>query len=176
MKKILLISVISIALTSCQPPIEKETNQSNQKTIIGYEFNEKGEKLNIVAGDVGVTKIWLDYIQAHNDRNLDKIAEIDAVDIEVYRPDGAVGKGRDTHKQVLGDWFKSSNPNWKVIWMVTNTVEQKDGKTQNWLTTGNEFTDMVDGKETMIHSIADVNFVDGKIKRINIYNRAKEQE
>ena len=176
MKKILLISVISIALTSCQAPIEKEMNQSNQKTIIGYEFNEEGEKLNIVAGDVGVTKIWLDYIQAHNDRNLDKIAEIDAVDIEVYRQDGSIGKGRDTHKQFLGDWFKLSNPNWKVRWMVTNTVKQNDGKTQNWLTTGNEYTDMVDGKETMIHSIADVNFVDGEIKRINIYNRAKEQE
>ena len=176
MKKISLITLISMALISCQTITEKEVNQAKHPIIIGYEFDDEGQKLDIVAGDVGVTSIWLDYIEAHNNRNLDKIYEIDAKEIEVYRQDGTVGKGRDTHKKVLGDWFKSSNPNWKVIWMVTNTVEHKGGKTQNWLTTGNEFTDVVDGKETMIHSIADVNFVDGKIKRINIYNRLKEQK
>jgi len=171
MKKLLLITVISMVLTSCQNTTDKVAN-----TITGYEFNEAGEKLNLLAGDVGLTKLWMDYTQAHNDRNLDKIAELDAEDIEIYRSNGTIGKGRDTHKQFLGDWFKSSNPNWKVKWMVTNTVAQKDGKNEHWLTTGNEFTDTIDGEEIMMYSIADVNFVDGKIKRINIYIRAKEQE
>ena len=163
-------------LASCQSPKEEEINNSNESTIIGYEFNDEGEKLNIIAGDVGITNIWLDYIQAHSDRNLEKIAEMDAEDIAVYRPNGTIVKGRDAHNQVLGDWFKSSSPNWKVKWMVANTVKQNDGKIQHWLTTGNEFTDIIDGKETMINTIADVNIVDGKIKRINIHNRAKEQE
>jgi len=28
----------------------------------------------------------------------------------------------------------------------------------------------------MVHTIADVNIIEGKIKKINIYSRAKEQE
>ena len=169
MKKILCITLLTMMLTSCQLPKEKET-------VIGYEFSEKGEKLNLIAGDVAITKIWLDYVQAHNDRDLERISELDANDIIVYRANGTIGKGSDTHKQFLGDWFKSSTPNWKTKWMVTNTVAQSDGKLDHWLTTGNEFTDTIDGKETMMHSIADVNIVDGKIKKIHIYSRAKEQE
>jgi len=37
-------------------------------------------------------------------------------------------------------------------------------------------TDIVDGVETTIHSILDANIVDGKIKRLNIYDRAKNKE
>ena len=60
--------------------------------------------------------------------------------------------------------------------MITNTVDVKDGENRNWLTTGNDLTDIVDGVETTIHSILDANIVDGKIKRLNIYDRAKNKE
>ena len=65
---------------------------------------------------------------------------------------------------------------WKVNWMATNTVQQKDGEKRNWLTTGNDVTDTVNGEETMIHSILDANIVDGKIKQLYIYDRAKDKE
>ena len=58
--------------------------------------------------------------------------------------------------------------------MVTNSVQKADGSIDHWLTTGNEFTDAVDGEEIFMNVIADVNFVEGEIKRINIHNRAKE--
>ncbi|CAI8169678.1 MAG: Uncharacterised protein [Polaribacter sp. SA4-10] len=190
MKNILFITLISMMFTSCEFETETTTIVSPEKisnskatvikdlasNIIGYEFSDKGEKLNLVAGDLSITKIWLDYTQAHNDKNLDKIAELDAVDITVYRADGTIGKGSDNHQKFLSDWFKSSNPNWKVKWMVANTVAQNDGKFQYWLTTGNEFTDTVEGEKIMVHTIADVNIIEGKIKKINIYSRAKEQE
>lgn len=60
--------------------------------------------------------------------------------------------------------------------MVTNSVEKNDGSTEHWLTTGNEFKDTVQGEQIMINVVADVNFVDGKIKRINIHNRAQEKQ
>jgi hypothetical protein len=176
MKNLLFISLLLTGLTSCQTPTQKETNHSNETTVIGYEFNDKGEKLNIIAGDVGITKIYLDHIQALNDRDLDKIIEMYAEDITVYRINGSIGKGHDDSKQFLGDWFKSSNPHWKAVWMVTNTVEHKEGENEHWLTTGNEVTDTIDGKETMKHVVIDFNIVDGKIKKINVYARAKEQE
>mgnify|MGYP001158892394 FL=1 len=176
MKKILFLASIITVLISCQAPKQKETAQIDQKIVIGHEFNDKSEKLDIISGDVGLTSIWLDYMKAHNERDLDKIAEIDASDIEVYRADGTVGKGRKTHRQVLSEWFQTSNPNWKVVWMVTNSVEKNDGSMEHWLTTGNEFTDTVQGEQIMINVVADVNFLDGKIKRINIHNRAQEKQ
>ena len=173
MKKKLLILTLIISFVSCQI---KSSKEKDQELIIGYEFNAKGDKLNIISGDVGITDIWIDYIQAHNQRNLDKIAEIDSDDIEVYRADGTVGKGVKTHVDVLKNWFETSNPSWKVIWMVTNSVQKKDGSIEHWLTTGNEFTDTVDGNEIFMNVVADVNFEKGKIKRINIHNRAKEKK
>ena len=171
MKKFSFLFILLIGFVSCQT---KSSEEKDKKIVIGHEFNEKGDKLNIISGDVGLTDTWLDYIQAHNQRNLDKIAEIDSDEIEVFRADGTVGKGVETHIDVLSSWFEKSNPNWKVIWMVTNSVQKVDGSVEHWLTTGNEFTDTVDGEEIFMNVIADVNFVDGKIKRINIHNRAKE--
>ena len=171
MKKYLFLFTLLISFVSCQT---KSTKEKDKKIIIGHEFNEQGDKLNIISGDVGLTDIWLDYIQAHNQRNLNKIAEVDSDDIEVFRADGTVGKGIKTHTDVLSNWFETSNPSWKVIWMVTNSVQKMDGSIEHWLTTGNEFTDTVDGVEIFMNVIADVNFVEGKIKRINIHNRAKE--
>ena len=171
MKKYLFLFTLLISFVSCQT---KSTKEKDKKIIIGHEFNEQGDKLNIISGDVGLTDIWLDYIQAHNQRNLDKIAEIDSDDIEVFRADGTVGEGIKNHTDVLSNWFETSNPSWKVIWMVTNSVQKMDGSIEHWLTTGNEFTDTVDGEEIFMNVIADVNFVEDKIKRINIHNRAKE--
>ena len=54
MKK-LLFSLIAVSLISCQAPKEKQSEQSSEPTVIGYEFNDKGEKLNIIAGDAAIT-------------------------------------------------------------------------------------------------------------------------
>ena len=118
----------------------------------------------------------MEYIQAHNDKDVDKIASMDAEDVIIYTSDGNVIKGSEAHKLALSTWFDTSNPSWKVNWMISNTVDVKDGENRNWLTTGNDVTDVVDGVETTIHSILDANIVDGKIKRLNIYDRAKNKE
>ena len=41
----------------------------------------------------------MDYIQAHNDKNLDKIYEMDMEDVIIRASNGALYNGRDTHKQ-----------------------------------------------------------------------------
>ena len=82
MKK-LLFSLIAVNFISCQAPKEKQSEQSSEPTVIGYEFNDEGEKLNIIAGDAVITDVYLKYIQAHNDRELNKISEIDMDNIVV---------------------------------------------------------------------------------------------
>ena len=74
MKKIVFLASIITVLISCQAPKQKETAQIDEKIVIGHEFNDKSEKLDIISGDVGLTSIWLDYMKAHNERDLDKIS------------------------------------------------------------------------------------------------------
>ena len=176
MKKLLLITLISSVLMSCQSPNEIDFKHPKQPTVIGYEYNEEGEKLNIIAGNVAITDLYLEYIQAHNDKNLDKIFEIDMDEIIIKAANGSVYKGRDSHKEELDNWFASSNPVWKVKLMVANTAQGKDGKNQNWLTTGVDLVQTTDGNSVISHHIVDVNFVDGKIKELNAYDRASEKK
>jgi ketosteroid isomerase-like protein len=81
-----------------------------------------------VAGDTEKQQVWLDYIEAHNDRDLEKIAEINADDWEGYVPDGSVVKGSSAHIEWLKDWFASSdNPQWRVKWMIANDGVNAEG-------------------------------------------------
>tara|TARA_B110000285_G_scaffold185695_1_gene210737 strand:+ start:928 stop:1458 length:531 start_codon:yes stop_codon:yes gene_type:complete len=176
MKKISLITLISMAFMSCQTLTEKEINQDIQLTIIGYEFNEEREKLNIIAGDVAITDVYMDYIQAHNDKDLNKIFEMDTDDVIIKTANGVIFNGRDSHKKELDAWFKSSSPTWKVKWMVANTAQGKDGKNQNWLTTGVDVVQTLDENSVTSHHVVDVNFVGLKIKELNVYDRASEKK
>ena len=172
----LFYTLIGIFLISCQAPKEKKSEQSNEPTIIGYEFNDKGEKLNLIAGDASVTNIYLEYIQAHNDKDLSKISEIDMDNIVVRAANGALINGSDSHAEQLDIWFNTSNPFWKVKFMVANNVQGNDGKNQAWLTTGVDVVQSIDGNNVTSHNIVDVNFVDGKVKELIVYDRASEQE
>ena len=173
MKKKILIILAAFVLGSCQAPAEKP---SNEPTVIGYEFNDEGVKQNIVAGDVAITDVYMDYIQAHNDKNLDKIHEMDMEDVIIRAANGALYNGRDSHKQELEAWFNAASPAWKIKWMVANTVEGADGKTQNWLTTGVDVVQALDGNNITTHHVVDVNFIDVKVKELNVYDRASEKK
>ena len=175
MKK-LLFSVIAVSLISCQAPKEKQSEQSSEPTVIGYEFNDEGEKLKIIAGNSAMTDIYLEYIQAHNDRDLSKISEIDMDSIVVRAANGALINGSDSHTEQLDIWFNANNPSWKVNFMVANTVQANDGKNQTWLTTGVDVVQSIDGNSVTSHHIVDVNFVDGKVKELIVYDRSSEQK
>jgi hypothetical protein len=175
MKK-LLFSLIAVSLISCQAPKEKESEQSSEPTVIGYEFNDEGEKLNLIAGDAAITDIYLEYIQAHNDKDLSKISEIDMDNIVVRAANGAIINGSDSHTDQLDIWFNANNPSWKVKFMVANNVQGNNGQNQAWLTTGVDVVQSIDGNNVTSHHIVDVNFVDGKVKELIVYDRASGQE
>ena len=106
----------------------------------------------------------------------EKIAEINDEKWEGYTADGSVGKGNDTHIAILDNWFKNASPRWEVRWMIANSVKNEDGEIEQWLTTGNDYYDVdADGNEVFEYNVHDVQFKDGKIIRVNVYSRAKEQ-
>ena len=82
--------------------------------VIGTVYSDDGTPNQLFAGNTDKQQIWVDYIQAHNDRDLDGIATMNADDWEGYLPDGGVIKGNTTHIEFLKDWFSSSeNPKWR---------------------------------------------------------------
>ena len=59
--------------------------------------------------------------------------------------------------------------------MVANTVQGNDGKNQTWLTTGVDVFQLLDGNNVTSHHIIDLNFVDGKVKELIVYDRAGKE-
>ena len=84
MKKILILLSIFMISTSCETP------ESSQ--VIGFSINNDGERSNITM-EADITDIWLEYIDDHNDRDYDKIAEMNSDDIQVWGPAGQYIEG-----------------------------------------------------------------------------------
>jgi hypothetical protein len=174
---LVFLSFTCLLLTSCQNNSE-ETSTTKAPTEIGSAMMEgTSEMTPILVGETSNQAVWLEYIQAHNDRDLDKIAEINADDWEGYTADGSVLKGTAAHIETLDNWFKTASPKWQVKWMIANAAKNKDGVIEQWLTTGNDYTDVdSDGSPIFEYNIHDILFVDGKIKKINVYKRAQPIE
>ena len=155
-----------------------EEGEAKARTIIGSYITDTGKVNQMFAGDISRQQIWMDYIEAHNDRDLQKIGAINTSDWAGYREDGSLIDGSSAHIAFLDDWFKSSsNPKWTVRWMIANGSDNDEGVMEHWLTTGNDFT-FVDenGNAVKEHHVHDVQFVGKKIKLIYVYSRPAPAE
>ena len=176
--KTLLLGTLFLALSAGVMAGHNEAAEAGAASVIGASISDDGTLNPLVAGDIAKQQIWLDYIQAHNDRDLEKIAEINADDWEGYVPDGSVIEGNAAHIDWLRDWFASSdNPNWRVKWMIANDGVNAEGITETWLTTGNDITfNDADGNEVNEHHVHDIQFVGSEIRRVNVYSRLSPKE
>ena len=79
MKKI--ITLISITfLISCQ----QEMKEIEAIKRIGYDVSdETSKKLDLFGGPESATKVWEDYIKAHNEGDLEAITKLNFDDIKV---------------------------------------------------------------------------------------------
>ena len=178
MKNYLLTALSLLLLTTITQAGHHEAGEAKAETIIGTVFSDDGAANPLVAGDTALQQIWVDYIQAHNDRDLEKIAAINAEDWAGYLPDGNIVKVNAAHIEFLDAWFNSSdNPSWEVKWMVTNSGSSNGEAVEHWLTTGNDiiFTD-AEGNEVKENHVHDVQFAGNQIKRINVYSRPASDE
>ena len=81
MKKVLYSLVIISFITSCNSLGQKENIESDAPVIIGSAKMDGMDVMNpITIGETSNQQTWIEYIKAHNDKNLDKIAEINSED------------------------------------------------------------------------------------------------
>ncbi len=109
MKKIYSLILILIVANACQNNQESNSSKKDSVVEIGSAMMDGTDMMTpIIVGEVSNQATWLDYINAHNEKNLDKIAEINAADWEGYTADGSVVKGSEAHIEILDNWFISA--------------------------------------------------------------------
>ena len=148
-----------------------ESGHMKNDTVIGYEILD-GEKLDIVAGDPSHIKIWVDYVEAHNQRDLEAIDKTNASNFEGKAANGVIINGAEAHAAFLKEWFMTSNPTWKYNYAMANDVPQADGSIHHWVTSSYTVTDIIDGKEVVSDDLFDVRIENKKILKINVASRA----
>ena len=170
MNKVLLsICVLLISQSSFAGHHEK--SEKDTKTIIGYEILD-GERLDIVAGKTSAIDIWVEYVEAHNKRDLETIDSMNADDFEGRAANGIIVKGPEAHAAFLKEWFATSNPSWKFNYAIANDVLLTDGTHQHWVTAAYTMTDTINGEEIVTEEVFDVEIQKGKIKLIMVASRA----
>ena len=143
---------------------------------IGTQFFGDGSAKPLRAGDTASVQIWVDYIQAHNDRDFNKIAAMNTDNFKGIAPTGEVVAGSEAQTAFLQKWIAAENPQWKVWWVIANDGENAEGKMEQWLATGNVVTATgPDGAEKKTYETVDVLIEDGKIRLLNVAAQAMPQ-
>jgi uncharacterized protein YacL (UPF0231 family) len=173
MKKVFIILLGATLFLSCNE-IKKSDSAPQQ---IGYQISDNGEKISLYGGDMAAVSLWETYLKAHNERDLETIAALNAdKDFVAYGPKGEVIKGTEAHMEFLTTWFEQTNPTWTTKFLITNMYTDKEGKVQQWITSGHDLTLTVEGEEVKVNQVHDGLIVDGKIKMFTVNERVMVEE
>ncbi len=187
MKKLFTLLLVATLLVACNDTkksngeahaamIEASINGKLAKDAvtkeIGFEISDDGSKIPLYAGDLSVVSLWEAYVKAHNERDLETIAALNAEkDFMAYAPNGEVITGTQAHQEFLATWFTESNPSWTTKYLISNQFTDKDGNLNQWVTSGHEVTLTVAGEEVKINQVHDALIVKGRIQKFYINER-----
>ncbi len=170
MKKIFIITFLTIFTFSCESPVpEKDAERAPG-------FLKRGEEVfDATDANPENLDLWDKYIDAHNNKDLEIIREMNADSTEsmgafrIYDAVGGVVDSPDVHIERLSGWFAAEDPKWNTFFSYTMKL---DGQVGEWVISGHTLTRTVDGEEITSYDIADVYIEDGKIGAFWIYSRA----
>ena len=166
MKKDILAS-LSVLLFMTTTVLAEHHEVGGKPTQIGIQITDDGKSIPLVAGSLSNIKIWQDYIQAHNDRDFDKIAGMNADGFNGQVPTGEIVSSSESQRKFLERWIEESNPTWQVIWIIANDGENPTGVMEEWLATGQMVTSTdAEGKEISEYHSIDVKLEAGKIAQV----------
>ena len=168
MKNVIILISLSF-LISCQQQV-KEVEVSKR---IGYDVSdESGKKLDLYGGAESATKVWEDYIKAHNEGDLEAITKLNFDDIKVWGPNGEFIDGSEAHINFLSMWFEGSSPKWEPNYFISNQLTDEKGSLKQWVTSGHDLTIEVEGEKVKVFQVHDALIEDGKVKMFYVYERA----
>ena len=139
------------------------------RVIIGEQHFGDGSTKPLYGGNQANVAIWRDYIQAHNDRDFDKIAAMNAPNFKGVAAHGEVIEGSEAHSAFLKTWVQTQRTTWKVWWAIANDGENEEGEMEEWLATGTLVTTTnPDGTTVTAYETIDVLLENGKVRLLNV--------
>jgi len=168
MKKSILALVMTAVFISCNNAPCPEVAPK----AIGYDIADDGTKTPLYTGDMSNLAIWEKYIKAHNERDLETIRSLNAVEgFKVFGPTGQLIDGTDAHIEFLTTWFAATNPTWKTNYLIENELTNAKGKLRQWVTSAHGVTLTVEGEEVKLGQVHDALIKDGKIQMFFVTER-----
>ena len=152
----LFILIFAVTLTACNVPVEPQG--------AGFFTAQPGEKY--ITGSDDVTDVWVKYIEAHNNRDIDAIMSMETDSISITGPDGSRINGKEMHEQALNAWFPSEDPKWEIYWAMPYKAISKD---QSWVIAGHWVDLTVEGETVRKAHMIDARIVDGLVDLFYVY-------
>ena len=119
MKKTITSILTILILSNCSQQEISNNNLEEKKPITTAGFsniwNYKASG-GIMIGNQKSVDLLNEYIKFHNERNYEKIREMDSDSIQISGPNGESINGSDEHIPFLKEWFNNANTTWKPIW------------------------------------------------------------
>tara|TARA_B100000886_G_scaffold148229_1_gene100772 strand:+ start:587 stop:1153 length:567 start_codon:yes stop_codon:yes gene_type:complete len=113
MKANVYLTVLSVIILSCTGLADKKMSTS-QENSTGYFMG--GAEANFTMGDQESVKVFLDFIDKHNQKDFEGLRKLISDSISISGPRGEFIKGGDAHIAFLKDWFATGDLNWKPVW------------------------------------------------------------
>lgn len=167
-KIIVSLSVFLLAQSSFGA--HHEQGEKSTKTVVGYDTSE-GVRVPLYAGSLDTVEVWTTYMRAHEENDLDAIRNANAEDFSAWASDGSHIEDTEAQMTLLKGWFAASNPKWTHKYSIANEFTDKSGKLQQWVTTGWDMVETVDGEKNKRQEVFDVLIESGKVKTIYISAR-----
>lgn len=160
--------MLLVAIAGCQTHTSIEPAQ-----VIGVQYFAGGASKPLQAGDTANIQLWVDYIEAHNKRDFEQIAAMNAENFKGITPLGEVVRGSEAQAAFLRTWIEVEDPRWTVWWVIPNSGENEEGVVEEWLATGNIITTVgSDGSAKKSYETIDVLIENGKIRLLNVASQA----
>ncbi len=159
MKRVLFITLV-LAVVGCATPAAETTVEG-----VGFFKFMPGEKF--ITGSDDVLDVWMKYIDAHNNQDLETIKSMSVDSIYILSPDGSEIKSKEEQATLLEGWFAVANPKWDAYWgMPYKSVPSG----ADWVLAGHNVTQTIEGEETTMLQMIDGEIKDGKVVRFFVYS------
>ena len=156
-KLIMTVAVLAVISYSCNnSAVERMVDKMQPEPVVieqegaGFFVNEPGEKF--VAGSDDVMDVWMKYIDAHNNQDMESILAMETDSIFILSPDGTSIRGKENHQAALSACFGAANPKWDVYWGMAYTGVTGGA---DWIIAGHVVTQTIDGAEVKHRDMID---------------------
>ena len=101
------------------------------------------------------------------------IASLLSEDLVIYHSDGRTVEGKASHLEGLQSWFDQTNPSFNPYWGMPYVGVNKG---ETWMIAAHQTITTVDGNETSTGTMLDIQFTDGLVSIIIVYDRQTQPQ